>query len=193
MAAAMTPSQPPPADRDRLHQPLQGEGFALLPLGPAHRDALAAACAADPAIWDIYASNFGPEGFDANFTALLGNAGRLPFAIVADEAVVGMTAYLRVDPGAQTLEIGNSYLAPERRGTGINGRMKRLMIDHAFACGFRRIEFRIDARNQRSQAAVRKLGAVQEGVLRAERVTWTGHVRDTVLFGLLESDWARAA
>jgi len=190
----MMPAPPPPADRDRLHQPLRGAGFALLPLGPAHRDALAAACAADPDIWDMYASNFGPEGFDANFAALLGNAGRLPFAIVADEAVdgalIGMTAYLRVDPGAQTLEIGNSYLAPERRGTGINGRMKRLMIDHAFACGFRRIEFRIDARNLRSQAAVRKLGAAQEGVLRAERVTWTGHVRDTVLFGLLESDWA---
>ncbi|HZV19755.1 MAG TPA: GNAT family protein [Sphingobium sp.] len=71
--------------------------------------------------------------------------------------------------------------------------MKRLMVAHAFACGLRRIEFRIDTRNARSQAAVRKLGAVYEGTLRAERITWTGHVRDTALFALLREDWEAAA
>ena len=59
----------------------------------------------------------------------------------------------------------------------------------AFACGFRRVEFRVDARNARSQAAMAKLGAVREGVLRADRITWTGHVRDTVLFSLLAAEW----
>lgn len=194
MTPLMTPAPfpPPPADRNRLHQPLEGDGLSLRPLGPEHRDALAAACAADPDIWSLYPTDYGPEGFDASFAALLANAGRLPFAIIAGDRLVGMTAYLRIEPAAQTLEIGNSYLHPDRRGTGLNGRMKRLMIDHGFACGFRRIEFRIDARNLRSQAAVRKLGAAREGVLRAERITWTGHVRDTVLFGLLASDWAAA-
>ncbi len=67
--------------------------------------------------------------------------------------------------------------------------MKTLMIEHAFDCGFRRIEFRVDARNARSQAAVLKLGARHEGLLRAERIIWTGHVRDTALFGLLRADW----
>lgn len=63
------------------------------------------------------------------------------------------------------------------------------MIRRAVACGFRRIEFRVDSRNARSQAAMAKLGAVREGVLRADRVTWNGHVRDTVLFSILKDEW----
>ena len=72
---------------------------------------------------------------------------------------------------AQTVEIGNSYIHPDARGTGFNGRLKKLMIDHAFGVGIRRIEFRIDERNKRSQAAVAKLGCTKEGVLRSERNT----------------------
>jgi len=180
-------------DLAALHRPLVEGPLELVPLDEAHRAPLAEACAADAEVWSIYATDFGPENFARNFDALLANPGRLAFAILLDGAVIGMSAYLRLDPGAETLEIGNSYIHPLQRGTGLNGRLKRLMIDHAFACGFRRIEFRVDARNGRSQAAVRKLGAVQEGLLRAERVTWTGHVRDTALFGLLREDWAGQA
>jgi RimJ/RimL family protein N-acetyltransferase len=177
------------ADSTELLTPLRDGNLLLTPLEEAHRDALRAVCAEDPAIWRIYASNFGPPDFDGNFTALLANPGRLAFAVMLDGAVVGMSAYLRIDLPGDTLEIGNTYLAPAARGTGLNRRMKKLMIGHAFACGFRRIEFRVDVRNERSQAAVLKLGAHREGLLRSERVTWTGHVRDTALFGLLESDW----
>jgi len=186
----MPSALPAPADPDSLYRPLHDGTLSLRPLDLDDRQALAAACAADPDIWTLYPTSYAPDRFDASFDALLANAGRRPFAVLDAEHLVGMTAYLRIDPLTQTLEIGNSYLRPDRRGTGLNGRMKRLMIDHAFACGFRRIEFRIDARNARSQAAVRKLGAVQEGVLRAERITWTGHVRDTMLFSLLTRDWS---
>jgi RimJ/RimL family protein N-acetyltransferase len=79
------------------------------------------------------------------------------------------------------------------RGTGFNRRIKDLMLNRAYRCGFRRIEFRVDARNTRSQAALAKLGAVREGVLRADRITWTGHVRDTVLFSVLAHEWPEAA
>lgn len=178
-----------PSLNARLLIPLTDHPVELTPLAASDREALRIACAADVAIWPIYVTNFGPEGFDANFEALLANPGRLPFAIRAEGTLIGMTAYLRIDERAQTLEIGNTYLAPEARGTGINGVVKRLLIEHAFACGMRRIEFRIDARNARSQAATAKLGAVREGLLRAERITWTGHIRDTVLFGLLREDW----
>jgi RimJ/RimL family protein N-acetyltransferase len=174
----------------RLLTPLHEAGLSLMPMVETHRDALREACFADADIWVIYATSFAPAQFDASFDALIGSATRLPFAVFVDDALVGMSAYLRLDEGAQTLEIGNSYIVPAQRGTGLNGRMKRLMIDHAFDCGVRRIEFRVDARNSRSQAAVRKIGAQQEGLLRAERITWNGHVRDTALFGLLESDWA---
>ena len=89
----------------------------------------------------------------------------------------------------QAVEIGNTYILPEVRGTGLNGRIKRLLLDRAFACGIRRVEFRIDEINARSQAAVRKIGGVKEGVLRAERITWTGRVRDTGVFSILVDEW----
>ena len=63
-------------------------------------------------------------------------------------------------------------------------------MQRAFDCGFRRVEFRVDCRNGRSQSAMKKLGAVREGVLRADRITWTGHVRDTVLFTILKDEYA---
>ena len=75
------------------------------------------------------------------------------------------------------------------RRTTLIEKMKKLMIDHAFACGFRRIEFCVDVRNKRSAAAVLKLGAKLDGTLRKNTVTWTGHVRDTHVFGLLQEHW----
>jgi RimJ/RimL family protein N-acetyltransferase len=64
-----------------------------------------------------------------------------------------------------------------------------MMLRRAFASGIRRVESRVDRRNARSQAAMKKLGAVREGVLRADRITWTGHVRDTVLFAVLKDEY----
>ena len=89
----------------------------------------------------------------------------------------------------QVLEIGGAYNRPHLRGTGFNRRVKGMRLARAFASGIRRVEFRVDLRNQRSQAAMKKLGAVREGVLRADRITWTGHVRDTVLFAILKDEW----
>lgn len=175
---------------DRLYRDLADGDLRLVKMGEAHRDALRAACAADSDIWPIYATSFGPAHFDASFDALTGNAGLMPFAIFDGDILVGMTAFLRADISAQTVEVGNSYIHPAARGTGLNGRVKRLMLDHAFAVGIRRIEFRIDQRNARSQAAVAKLGAVKEGILRSERITWTGHARDTALWSLLADEWA---
>ena len=84
-------------------------------------------------------------------------------------------------------------MCPAMRGTGLNRAVKDLMIGRAIDRGFRRIEFRVDSRNARSQAAMAKLGAVREGVIRAERITWTGHVRDTVLFSILAREWGASA
>jgi RimJ/RimL family protein N-acetyltransferase len=64
-----------------------------------------------------------------------------------------------------------------------------MMLGRAFECGIRRVEFRVDSRNLRSQAAMAKIGGVREGVLRADRITWNGHVRDTVLFSILADEW----
>lgn len=175
---------------DRLYVELTDGDLRLVKLAEAHREALRAVCAADDDIWAIYSSSFGGEHFDQSFDALIGGGGRMPYAIFDGDTLVGMTAWLRPDWSAETVEIGNSYLHPNARGTGFNGRLKRLMIDHAFTAGIRRIEFRIDERNKRSQAAVAKLGCTKEATLRSERITWTGHVRDTALWSLLADEWA---
>ncbi len=176
---------------ERLYVNLEDGNLRLVKLAEAHREDLRAACAADSDVWTIYSSSFGPEHFDKSFDALIGGAGRMAYAIIDGDTLVGMTAYLRPDMSAQTVEIGNSFTHPDARGTGFNGRVKRLLLDHAFAVGIRRIEFRIDERNKRSQAAVAKLGCTKEGVLRSERVTWTGYVRDTGLWSLLADEWAK--
>ena len=162
----------------------------LEPLAEAHRAALKAACAADSDIWSIYSISYDPEHFDASFDLLLRRPNWQPFAILLDREAVGMSAYISIEPERGVLEIGNTYYVPRLRGTGFNRRVKDLMLRRAFGCGFRRVEFRVDARNARSQAAMTKLGAVREGVLRADRITWTGHVRDTVLFSILAAEWS---
>lgn len=175
---------------DRLYVDLADGDLKLVKLTEGHREALRAACAADADVWTIYSSSFGPDHFDKSFDKLVGGAGRMPYAILDGDRLVGMTAWLRPDMSAQTVEVGNSFIHPDARGTGFNGRVKRLMLDHAFAAGIRRVEFRIDERNKRSQAAVAKLGCTKEGVLRSERITWTGYVRDTGLWSLLADEWA---
>lgn len=176
---------------DRLYVELADGDLRLVKLAEPHREALRAACAADADIWPIYSSSFDADHFDTSFDTLIGHAGRMPYAIIGGDRLVGMTAWLRPDVSAETVEIGNSYIHPDVRGTGFNGRLKRLMIDHAFAVGIRRIEFRIDERNKRSQSAVAKLGCTKEGTLRSERITWTGHVRDTALWSLLAGEWRK--
>jgi RimJ/RimL family protein N-acetyltransferase len=159
-----------------------------------HRAALKAACAEDGEIWQIYANNFGPDGFDASIAGYMAQPNNRTFVLFARNAegsdeLAGMSSYLRIDEGRQTLEIGGTYYRPHLRGTGFNHRVKDMMLQRAFGCGIRRVEFCVDIRNARSQAAMKKLGAVREGVLRAHIVTWTGHVRDTVLFSILKEEW----
>ena len=176
-----------------LAAPMRNDALRLEALCENHRDALRHACAEDSEIWPIYAISYDPGHFNASFDALLRRADGQAFAIQDGERLIGMSAYIGIEPERGVLEIGNTYYVPEMRGTGLNARVKDLMIQRAIDSGFRRIEFRVDARNQRSQAAMAKLGAVREGVIRAERITWTGHVRDTILFSILASEWPSTA
>lgn len=167
-------------------------GVRLEPMAAKHRAALKTACAEDQEIWPIYSTSWGPAHFDANFDRVTGLESWCPFVAFSEDRLVGMSCFINVDPDRGALEIGNTYYVPALRGTGFNRAVKDLMIRRAIICGFRRIEFRVDARNARSQAAMAKLGAVREGVIRADRITWTGHVRDTVLFSILASEWDRS-
>jgi RimJ/RimL family protein N-acetyltransferase len=177
---------------DALGLTLQGDGARGEPFGEEHRDGLRAACAEDRQIWPIYSMDFGPDGFDRNIDLISGHSKCRTFVLFEGEELVGMSSFLGIDEGRQVLEIGCTYYRPAVRGTGFNRRAKDMMLCRAFDCGVRRVEFRVDARNGRSQAAMTKLGAVREGLLREDRITWTGHVRDTILFSILASEWERS-
>ena len=177
-------------DLARLGEPMIGEHCAAEPFDEKHREALRAACAEDGEIWEIYANNLGPDGFDKTIEFYTANPRNRTFVLFEGDELAGMSSFLGIDEGRQVLEIGGTYYRPKFRGTGFNFRVKDMMLRRAFDCGIRRVEFRVDARNLRSQAAMKKLGAVREGVLRADRITWTGHVRDTVLFAILKDEWA---
>jgi RimJ/RimL family protein N-acetyltransferase len=168
---------------------MTGDGCRAELFDERHRVALKAACAEDREIWEIYANNFGPDGFDPSIDRYVANPNNRTFVLFDGDELAGMSSFLGIDEGRQVLEIGGTYYRPHLRGTGFNRRVKDTMLARAFGCGIRRVEFRVDRRNARSQAAMKKLGAVREGVLRADRITWTGHVRDTVLFAILKDEY----
>ena len=179
-------------DLDGLSIPMRDGDLALEPMAEAHREALKAACAQDLDIWSIYATSYDPGHFDAAFDLIRSRPNWRCFSILSGGEMAGMSCYLGIDPERAVLEIGNTYYVPKLRGTGFNRRVKDLMLKRAFGCGFRRVEFRVDSRNGRSQAAMAKIGGVREGVIRQDRITWTGHVRDTVLFSILADEWKPA-
>ena len=172
-----------------LDAPMTGDACWGQLFTDQHHEALKAACAEDRDIWNIYANNFGPDGFNDSIALYRSSSRNHTFVLFDGDDLAGMSSYLGIDEGRQTLEIGGTYYRPHLRGSGFNRRIKDMMLKRAFDCGIRRVEFRVDRRNERSQAAMKKLGAVREGILRADRVTWTGHVRDTVLFAILREEW----
>jgi RimJ/RimL family protein N-acetyltransferase len=176
-------------DLARLAEPMTGEGCRAELFSDKYRAPLKAACADDGEIWDIYANNFGPDGFDESIDRYVSNPKNRTFVLFDGDDIAGMSSYLGIDDARQVVEIGGTYYRPKFRGTGFNRRVKDMMLRRAFDCGIRRVEFRVDRRNGRSQAAMKKIGAVREGLLRADRITWTGHTRDTVLFAILKDEY----
>ena len=175
-----------------LAAPMAGDGVRGEPFREEFRPALGDACAEDSDIWALYGNDFGPAGFDASLDSYLAKPDACTFVLFAGDEIVGMSSFLNIDEERQVLEIGGTYYRPKFRGTGINRRIKDMMMARAFDCGYLRIEFRVDARNPRSQAAMARLGATREGVMRSDRTTWTGHRRDTVLFSILKAEWPHA-
>lgn len=166
---------------------LTGDGVRLERLADPHRDDLRAACAADREIWDIYPYSLLGAHFDRWWDALSGN--RVVFVAIDGGRVVGMSSFYDIDDAKKSTAIGGTYFTPDVRGSGVNREVKRLMLGAAFGAGARRVEFHIDAINGRSRRAIEKIGAVFEGILRQDRVTWTGRVRDTCVYSILEGEW----
>lgn len=172
---------------------LEGHFVRLEPLTPEHKEEIRAAIDCDPTSWSILLVNPVGAGFEEYWSASCGAplTERMTYAIrrVLDGRVVGISTYFMASAKHGGVEIGATFLHPDVRESLVNPEAKMLMLSHAFDSGAARVQFKVDMRNERSQAAVAKLGAVKEGVLRRDTRTWTGHLRDTVVYSILESEW----
>lgn len=171
-------------------QVLRGRFVSLEPYAADLREPVRDALNRDAGVWDMFTACGAGEHFDG-WWEMATAAGWLSFAVrrLRDGRVVGSTSFINIRPERQTVEIGATFYEPPARGGPVNPECKLLLLEHAFAHGVRRVELLADARNARSRAAIAKLGAVEEGTLRRDRITWTGAVRDSVIFSVTDIDW----
>jgi RimJ/RimL family protein N-acetyltransferase len=116
----------------------------------------------------------------------------LPFAVIHLETgqAIGATRYLEIHTHDQGLEIGGTWYAVNFQRTAVNTECKYLLLKHAFeTLGFIRVQFKTDLRNERSQRAIERIGAVKEGVLRKHMILPDGSVRHSVYYSILDDEW----
>lgn len=131
-----------------------------------------------------------PPSSPAYYTAALEAADAMPFVIEVGGELAGSTRYGDLRPAHAGLEIGWTWLHPRWHGSGVNRRMKLLLLAHAFGpLGMERVQIKTDILNTRSQRAIEKLGAVREGVLRRHLRRPDGTMRDTVMYSVIREDW----
>ena len=117
---------------------------------------------------------------------------RLPFAVIDTRTGVaaGTTSYLDIQPANRGLEIGWTWIGPTARRTAVNTQCKYMLLRHAFeTLGAVRVCLKTDARNERSQRAILRIGALYEGRLRRSRMLHNGYFRDTMYYSILDSEW----
>jgi RimJ/RimL family protein N-acetyltransferase len=174
---------------------LEGQHVRLVPLTIEHAPALAEV-GADPDLWTWTLSQpTTPDTMREYVEAALAKAATgtsLPFVTTeaATGRVIGSTRFHNFEPPHPRVEIGYTWIARPWQRTPVNTEAKYLMMRHAFeTLGLARVELRTDALNQRSRAAIGRLGATQEGILRRHMLTESGRIRDTVYFSILDDEW----
>lgn len=174
---------------------LTGTLVELRPLAAGHRQDLLEA-AADGQLWNMTLTVVpGEKTIDQYLaTALEGRAAGtvMPFAIVerAGGKVIGATRFWKMDAANRKLEIGHTWLAQSFQRTGANTEAKYLLLRQAFeAMACVRVQFTTDELNDRSRAAILRLGAKQEGIVRHERIMPDGRKRNSVRFSIIDEEW----
>ena len=168
----------------------------LEPLAPRHADALFAA-SRDPGIWTYllipqFASVSDVQKWIEEALVAQRAGQEVAFATVreSDGLPVGSTRFLDIRRPHRTVEIGWTWLAPEAQRTPVNTEAKYLMLRHAFeTLGAVRLQLKTDERNARSRAAISRLGAVFEGILRNYQTYSHGYVRNTAIFSITAAEW----
>jgi len=174
---------------------LEGRHVRLVPLEREHQGALANA-AADGELWKLwYTSVPSPDTIAAwmdTALAMRDSAGAQPFTIIDVKTgdVIGSTRYMNVEAAHRRLEIGSTWYAKRVQRTAINTEAKLLLLSHAFdTLKTIAVEFRTHFMNRQSRAAIARLGAKEDGILRNHQIGPDGIYRDTVVFSIIESEW----
>lgn len=170
---------------------LAAHGVRLEPLAGEHAPALLALV--DPGLWFGMTSPVPTTVADVEawVDAARRAEGTLAFAVVGEDGEVrGSTRFYDLSPGQRRVEIGTTFYGRAWWGGSTNPACKLLLLRHAFeAWGLQRVALRADARNTRSCAAIERLGARHEGVLRKHRVASDGSVGDTAYFSIVDDEW----
>jgi RimJ/RimL family protein N-acetyltransferase len=189
----MTGPTPPPAPAAVV---LGGRYVRLEPLTADHVDDLALETAGDEELWrwlPTYAADeYAMAEVVADALAARDRGDRFPFALVEQPSgrVVGSSSYLDIAPADWRIEIGWTWLAQRLWRTPVNTEAKLLLLGHAFDdLGYERVAFKTHHDNLRSQAAIERLGAVREGVLRHHMRHRDGSWRDSVYYSVLSAEW----
>ena len=175
---------------------LEDAMLRLEPFEERHREPLRTA-GGDPDLWRFHGLNQYAATFDRYFDHYLRQTGagrECAFAITAKASgsVAGSSCYLAISRENRRLEIGSTWYAKPFQGGYVNPAAKRLLVGHVIeTLGWNRVEFKLDSRNARSWAAMKKLGAVEEGIHRNHMILPDGHVRHSVWFSITPADWPR--
>ena len=171
---------------------LEFNGVRLVPLSLAHADGLRAA-ASDGELWNIRVTSV-PEPH--NVAAYIGDAldmpNRLPFAVIdlASGRVIGTTSYHDILPQVDRVEIGWTWYGKRWQRSHVNTSCKLALLSHAFdTLGCAVVGLRTDNFNHASQAAIERLGAKKDGVIRHQHLRRDGTVRDTVMYSIVRGEW----
>jgi N-acetyltransferase len=175
---------------------LTGKIVRLVPLSPEHVLDLADA-GRDEDIWRYmrYGPINSPEKMKSFIFYLLGlqkNGTDLPFAVIhlGSAKAVGMTRYMSIEPDNRSLEIGGTWYQRDYQHTAVNTECKFLLLRHTFEeLDCIRVQFKADVRNERSQHALERIGAVKEGMLRDHMILPDGMVRSSVFYSILAREW----
>ena len=173
---------------------LTGHHVQLEPLATGHHEALVDATS-DGELWKLwYTSVPSPQSMRSWIDSALSMQAHdeLTFVVrdMRDGSIVGSTRYFRVDALNRRLEIGNTWHARRVQRTGINTEAKLLLLGHAFeTLDCIAVEFRTHWMNHQSRAAIARLGAKQDGVLRNHQRMADGTLRDTVVFSVIDAEW----
>lgn len=175
---------------------LEGRLVRLVPMAEAHAPELAEV-ALEPEIWrHMVYGNVDTEEKLREFMRLLlarqAEGTDLCFTVFHRPTgkPIGCTRFMNIDVGDRSVEIGGTFYGLAYQRTAVNTECKHLLLRHAFEeWGCIRVQLKTDLQNLRSQAAIERLGAVKEGVLRNHMILPTGRIRDSVLYSIIDAEW----